>query len=198
MGPEQEKTRAGKGKSRPADAVTAGGIPGEAEERRIRPARRISLRPFSVSDVDFVISRQLALYNAEYGFDSGTWKAYLTGGVHAFLEQFDPARDCMLICEQDGLPAGCIAITHADEATAQLRFFFLEPAARGQGAGRLLLDQAVDFCRQKKYDRIVLWTFSTLPAARHLYGNKGFRITDTRENTEWGKRILEERWELEL
>ena len=197
MGRGRGKPGEGTGTFLPAGAAPANGADRAGKKQGDRPVLRVTLRPFTGSDVDFVISRQLALYKSEYGFDSVTWKAYLTGGVRAFVEQFDPARDCMLICEHDGRPAGCIAITHADAATAQLRFFFLEPGMRGQGTGHLLMDRAVDFCR-KKYDRIFLWTFSTLPAARHLYECKGFRITDTRENTDWGKKILEERWELEL
>jgi GNAT superfamily N-acetyltransferase len=94
-----------------------------------------------------VISRQLALYRREHGFTSETWKAYLTDGVRHFVEQFDGRRDCMYILERDGVPSGCVAITHVDEATAQLRFFFLEPDARGIGAGHRLLDMAIDFCR---------------------------------------------------
>ena len=43
-----------------------------------------------------------------------------------------------------------------------------------------------------------LWTFSTLMAARHLYERKGFLITDMHENTDWGEKILEERWDLKL
>jgi hypothetical protein len=38
----------------------------------------ITIRPFTASDVDFVISRQLALYKSEYGFTSEIWNAYLT------------------------------------------------------------------------------------------------------------------------
>ncbi|OPY28678.1 MAG: TDP-fucosamine acetyltransferase [Methanocella sp. PtaU1.Bin125] len=104
----------------------------------------------------------------------------------------------MYILENDGVPSGCVAITHVDEATAQLRFYFLEPEMRGLGAGHKLLDMAIDFCKEKKYERVFLWTFSTLMAARHLYGSKGFQITDTHENNDWGEPVLEERWDLEL
>ncbi len=104
----------------------------------------------------------------------------------------------MYILENEGVPSGCVAVTHAGEATAQLRFFFLEPAVRGRGAGRLLMDMAIDFCKERCYERVFLWTFSTLMAARHLYHSMGFRITGTHENTDWGEKILEERWDLAL
>lgn len=157
-----------------------------------------TIRPFRETDVDYVISRQLELYEAECGLTSEIWKAYLTGGVNSFVDRFDHDRDCMYILENHGAPSGCIAIMHVDEATAQLRFFFLEPGMRGRGAGRRLLDMAIDFCKEKKYGRVFLWTISTLDAARHLYGSKGFKITESHENYDWGQKVIEERWDLYL
>ena len=158
----------------------------------------ITIRPFRETDLNFVISRQLALYASEYGFTSDRWKTYLTGGVQDFIRQFDSERDCMYIMENNAVPCGCIAIRYAGAGTAQLRFYFLEPEMRGKGAGRRLIEMAIHFCKEKNYRHVFLWTFSTLMAARHLYTDRGFRITDTQVNNEWGEPILEERWELEL
>ena len=158
----------------------------------------INLRSFRNTDLDFVVSRQLALYETEYGFTSEIWKKYLTDGVSTFIQRFDPEKDAMFILEDKSIPSGCVAVMHLDDTTAQLRFFFLEADIRGRGAGRLLMDRAVDFCREKNYGRIFLWTFSTLLAARHLYASKGFRITDTHMNPDWGSPVLEERWDLIL
>lgn len=157
-----------------------------------------TIRPFRTTDIDFVICGQLELYAMEYGFTSQVWNDYLTGGVQEFLRQFNSARDCMLIAERDGTPCGCIAITHTDDRTAQLRFYFMEKEFRGRGVGRRLIDRAIGFCREAGYERVFLWTFSSLDAARHLYANRGFSITDTHVNNEWGEPILEEKWEREL
>ncbi len=158
----------------------------------------IIIRPFRETDLNFVISRQLALYESEYGFTSDIWKTYLTGGVQDFIRQFDSERDCMYILENNAVPCGCIAIAYAGDATAQLRFYFLEPEMRGKGEGHRLIDLALWFCKEKKYRQVFLWTFSTLTAARHLYAGTGFRITDTHVNNEWGDPVLEERWKLDL
>ena len=158
----------------------------------------ITIRSFRESDVDFVVSRQLALYASEYGFTSGIWRSYLTDGVHNFADRFDNTASCMYILENNGIPSGCVAVARVDEATAQLRFFFLEPELRGLGAGHTLLDMAIEFCKEKKYEHVFLWTFSTLMAARHLYAGKGFRVTETRENRDWGDPVLEECWVLDL
>lgn len=166
-----------------------------------RPGKKFpgfTIRPFRKNDLAYVISGQLALYAAEYGFTSEIWNKYLTGGVQEFADRFDSRRDCMFIAEHNRVPCGSIAITHTEDGTAQLRFYFIEQTLRGNGAGRQLIDRAIGFCRDSGYERVFLWTFSTLDAARHIYEDKGFRITDTHVNEEWGEPILEEKWELEL
>lgn len=161
-------------------------------------AAKIEVRTFTHNDIDYIISRQINLYKAEYGFDTDTWKAYVSDGVHQLVDRFDPEKDVVYILEADGNVSGCIAITHTEDDMAQLRFFFIEPELRGLGAGNKLMNMVVDFCMDKKYKRVFLWTFSKLEAARHLYDKFGFQITDTHENTEWGEPVLEERWDLVL
>ncbi len=170
----------------------------EAIQTRLMQAKAFTIRSFTNADIPFVIGDQIKLYAAEYGFTSEAWKAYVADGVNRLVERFDSAKDCMLILEYNGVPAGCIAITHAEGQTAQLRFFFLGDAARGKGLGGRLMELAVAFCREKEYKRIFLWTFSKLYAARHLYQKHGFYITQTRESGDWGQTVLEERWELSL
>jgi DNA-binding MarR family transcriptional regulator/GNAT superfamily N-acetyltransferase len=156
------------------------------------------IRPFTQADIDFVISRQILLYETEYGFTSDVWKTYVAEAVQQLADQFDPQRDCMLILERGGVPCGCIAIAHADQTTAQLRFFFVEASLRGLGAGRRLMDTAMAFCREKHYRHVFLWTCDRLDAARYLYAKNGFQITSTHENNEWGAPMTEEQWDLEL
>lgn len=158
----------------------------------------IHIRPFRADDVDFVIDRQLALYKEEYGFDSDVWRAYLKGGVHDLVAKFDQQKDCLYILEYNGERAGSMAVTHEDDETAKLRFFFVASNMRGLGAGRALFGKAVAFCREKGYKRAFLWTFSTLYAARHIYASFGFQITETNENNDWGEPITEERWDREF
>lgn len=158
----------------------------------------LTLRPFTPQDIAYIISRQIDLYKAEYGLDSAVWQAYVADGVNGLVSRFDPHKDCIYILEAGGKPSGCIAITYIEDGVAQLRFFFVESTLRGLGAGNRLIDLAMDFCREKSYKHVFLWTFSKLEAARHLYGKKGFCITETHQNTEWGVAVLEERWDLEL
>lgn len=60
------------------------------------------------------------------------------------------------------------------------------------------MDMALNFCREKNYKHIFLWTVSAQETARVLYKNAGFEITQTSKNEDWGVPVLEEKWELDL
>jgi DNA-binding MarR family transcriptional regulator/ribosomal protein S18 acetylase RimI-like enzyme len=157
----------------------------------------ITLRNFIEDDIDYVISRHRILYEEEYGLSS-VFGDYVEKGVHHFAEHYDREKECMIIPEMNGSPVGSIAIAKADDETAHLRYFLLEPETRGRGLGHKLVDMALDFCRKKGYTHVFLETISCLETARHIYFSKGFRITESHKNSTWGKDILEERWNLNL
>lgn len=163
-----------------------------------KATKDIKIRPYQEQDIAYVIDRQLSLYESERQFTTEIWKNYLTQGVISLVEKFDPEKDCMFILECDNNASGCIAITHSDDNVAQLRYFFLEPELRGLGVGTGLLNTALEFCRQKKYSHVFLWTVSAQESARILYKNAGFKITETSENDNWGTPVLEEKWDLDL
>lgn len=166
--------------------------------KRLAKAADFAARPYTKADLPFIINGQLELYDAEYGFTSPVWKEYVAQAVHRLDAQFDAALDQMVILEYRGEAAGCIAVAHAGEGTAQLRFFFLKPAARGLGVGGRLLETALLFCREKNYRRVFLLTSDKLDAARYLYAKHGFRLTEAHHNADWGAAFIEERWDLEL
>lgn len=163
-----------------------------------RATMDLKIRPYQQQDISYVIDRQLSLYESERQFTTEIWKNYLTQGVLSLVAKFDPAKDCMFILECNGSPSGCIAITHTESNLAQLRYFFLEPELRGLGTGTTLLNAALDFCREKKYSHVFLWTVSAQESARKLYKKAGFHITETSKNESWGTPVLEEKWELHL
>ena len=110
---------------------------GEEEQAQLRQAMKtikkflntapatLVIRPFRESDVEYVIERQLSLYETERGFSSDILKRYLREGVLTLIGRFNPELDNMYILENNGAPAGGIAVTHADAETAQLRYFFI-------------------------------------------------------------------------
>jgi len=85
-------------------------------------------------------------------------------------------------------------VTGAIEPNAHLRWFILDDAARGQGAGRQLLDGALRHCDSRGIPGIYLWTISGLDAARHLYEAAGFQLVEEIEGAQWGKAVTEQKF----
>jgi GNAT superfamily N-acetyltransferase len=156
------------------------------------------IRTYKQTDMDFIIKRHKELYEDEYGFSS-EFGDYVEKYVLKFHDYHDENRENIWIVEKDGKQIGVIAIVSADEAAAQLRWFLIEPEMRGRGLGHKLVKTAIDFCREKNYKHILLWTVNILGAARNLYKAYGFTLTESVKNDSWSKDIIyEERWDLEL
>lgn len=154
----------------------------------------ITIRPFTQSDIEYVISRHKTLYYAERHL-SGTFSSYVDEIVYRFVEQFDAQTDCLKILECNGVPAGSIAIAKVDSKIAQLRFFMLEPEMRQRGYGNRLMDMALDFCREKGYGKVFLLTITAQVVARHVYETHGFYKVESYDKSEWGDGVIEEYWE---
>ncbi len=157
----------------------------------------ITIRPFTQSDIEYVISRHKTLYYAERHL-SGTFSAYVDEIVYRFVDNYNAKTDCLKILECNGVPAGSIAIAKVDDENAQLRFFMLEPEMRQRGYGNRLMDMALGFCRNKGYKKVFLLTITAQVIARHVYETHGFHKVSSNDKSEWGDGVIEECWELTL
>jgi GNAT superfamily N-acetyltransferase len=117
-----------------------------------------------------------------------------------FLRRYNNDRDGLWLARAHDRIEGSIAIDglEADTEGAHLRWFIVSDALRGSGAGNKLISDALDFCRARKYQRIYLWTFDGLNAARHLYEKHGFRLTQQQRGKQWGSEVNEQRFECHL
>lgn len=157
----------------------------------------VTIRTYEPQDLEYIINRHRELYDLEYGFGS-EFSDYVEKYVLKFDEHHDESKENIWIAEAEGKPIGMIAIVSVDASTAQLRWFLIEPHMRGIGLGYKLMKTAVDFCREKNYKHVFLWTVSILEAARSLYKHFSFKLTESKANESWGEHLMEERWDLEL
>jgi len=155
------------------------------------------IRDFLPADISYVVDAHTKIYGDEYNFDT-SFRDYIVETTRRFITNFDSERENLWIMERDGQPVGSIAIVKLDNTTAQLRWFLLEPQARGLGLGHELIYTAISFSKAKGYRTICLWTSNLLIAARHLYGQHGFVLTERTEQIRSGMLLIEERWELDL
>lgn len=155
----------------------------------------ICIRPYQQKDIEYIIKRHRELYETEYGFGS-EFGDYVEKHVLQFNENHDKNRENIWVAEVNNRLVGVIALVKVDDFTAQLRWFLIEPEIRGRGLGHKLMKIVIDFCKEKNYRHVLLWTVSVLDAARHLYKKNGFELTETKINDTWGNRLTEERWDL--
>lgn len=156
------------------------------------------IRTYKSEDIDYIIKKHRELYESEYGFSS-TFGDYVEKYVVQFNKSHDRTKENIWIAEMNSSPVGVIAIAKLDNDNAQLRWFLIEPKVRGKGLGHKLIKTAMDFCKEKKYDHVLLWTADVLKTARHLYSSYGFKLTESIDNISWtDKLVKEERWDLYL
>ncbi len=133
------------------------------------------------------------LFEAQFCFN-GALEKYLLLGMPHLLE--DPAGSQMWVAEEAGALVGSIAIVKRGAEEAQLRWFGVAEPLQGCGIGTALLRTAMDFCAQKGYTHVSLWTIDILAPACRLYKKFGFVQTETKPNREWADYAMtEEKWE---
>lgn len=159
----------------------------------------VILRPHRPGDMGWVIERHAEVYGREYGWGVGI-EAVTAKICAEFLEHYDPARERCWIAERDGMRLGSVFLVKEPDAegVARLRLLMLDPAARGLGLGRRLVDECIAFAKAAGYREIVLWTHAVLTAARRIYADVGFEIERTWTHDEFGKEEVSETWRLRL
>jgi ribosomal protein S18 acetylase RimI-like enzyme len=92
-------------------------------------------------------------------------RAFATGG-----------QASLLVAEHEGRAVGLVSATAAG-GTGYIGAMWIEPAARGTGLGRALLDAACAALRARGCARLTLTVTETNAAAIALYESAGFALT---------------------
>jgi N-acetylglutamate synthase-like GNAT family acetyltransferase len=154
---------------------------------------RTDLQPGDIGSIVFLHG---SVYAREYGFNQ-RFEAYVARSLAEFALK-NSNRERLWIAERRGEIVGCVAIVDAGDSIAQLRWFLVDPGVRGIGLGKRLIELALTFCKEARYQTAVLWTVSALVDAARLYRAVGFRKVAQSDSNEWGVPVTEEKYELSL
>jgi ribosomal protein S18 acetylase RimI-like enzyme len=152
---------------------------------RVRPARTSDLP--TIAAFGAALARQHAAYNGRrFTLPEPVEVAHAT----FFGEQLGSPDAILLVAESSDRSAGArgplgyafarrepASFVDALPASGWLHDLYVDPAARGQGAGAALLDAAVAALRATGVDLVLLTVAPANADARRLFGARGFRTT---------------------
>jgi peptidyl-dipeptidase Dcp len=154
---------------------------------------RTELQP---GDIGYVIYMHGDHYGREYGYGI-PFEAYVAKGLCEFYDKYNPKRERVWVCEYNARMIGFLLLMDRGKA-AQLRYFLIRPEYRGIGLGSKLMNLYMDFLRECGYRASYLWTTHELGTAAFLYKRAGFKLTEEKESTAFGKALREQRYDLVL
>jgi GNAT superfamily N-acetyltransferase len=85
-----------------------------------------------------------------------------------------PDGAALLVRLGDDRAVGVVGVRRFDQHDAELKRMYLEPAARGRGAGHALAEAAITAARSLGYRRLLLDTVARLGTAIGIYEALGF------------------------
>ncbi len=161
----------------------------------IEPTIRELGRP---GDLGWVVMAHGELYAAEFGWDTSC-EILFARVVADFAAEADRARNRGWIGELGGERVGSVLCVAGEKpGTAKLRMLLVTPRGRGHRLGSRLVDVAIAFAREAGFERMTLWTNHPLTAARWIYLEHGFRLTDEQPHRSFGVDLVGQTYALEL
>jgi ribosomal protein S18 acetylase RimI-like enzyme len=152
------------------------------------PGSNIVIRPATAADVPHLGRLGASLVETHHAFDPQRFFASTAGtpaGYGGFLRsQLQEADAIVLVADDNGAVVGYTYATVEGTDFLALRGpagvlhdILVDPACRGRGVGRMLLNAALSSLKEKGAPRVVLFTAERNAAAQRLFAAIGFRRT---------------------
>ncbi len=115
--------------------------------------------------------------------------------LNAFYREWKSKHRYMVfcLCDDEMQPVGQMIMRYPDEDPKHIRFGFilLDPAYRGKGYGKVMLNKAITYARDYlQAETVCLGVFENNDGAHGLYESLGFRDTGETEQEE----LMGETW----
>ena len=142
-----------------------------------------------------IVEMHASYYSRLVGFGAA-FEIKVASGLADFVTRLEKPENAIWYAQKDGTIVGGIAIDGEDlgDRRAHLRWFIVDNGIRGAGVGKMLIQEAMEFCNQQAFCETLLWTFKGLDAARRLYENYGFSLAEEYYGHQWGTEVLEQKF----
>jgi GNAT superfamily N-acetyltransferase len=139
------------------------------------------------------------VYDAEFGWNTD-FEALVARIVADYATAHDPELEAAWIAELDGRRVGCVFCVADPDVpnVAKLRILLVHPDGRGHRLGGRLVDTCLEFGRKAGYNRVRLLTNHPLEAARRIYLQRGFTLTQEQSHHSFGVALTGQTYEREL
>ena len=98
----------------------------------------------------------------------------------AHLDDVIPPKGCSFVAYgAEGALLGMVFLRPSGEGGVEIKRLYVRPEGRGTGAGKALVDHAVDAAREMGMQRVYLDSTRNLVSALSLYEKRGFRYIDS-------------------
>jgi ribosomal protein S18 acetylase RimI-like enzyme len=126
----------------------------------------------ALPDVDEV--RRLVLeYASAHAGTPGV--EYMRADAAALPGPYTPPRGGLWLARAGDAGVGCVALRPLDDTIAEVKRMYVDPASRGRGVGRALMETVIAGARARGYETVRLGTLEEMTAAQGLYRSLGFR-----------------------
>lgn len=104
--------------------------------------------------------------------------AYSYGDLDSLGKVYGGQREGFFVLEDKGKVAGTVGVKEESKKTAIIRRLFVDPSFRRKGYGGLLIDRALDFCKEKSYHEAVFHAVTSMKSAMDLCVSRGFKAKE--------------------
>ena len=165
----------------------------------MNPTNSINISGYVPGAIGRIAEMHARYYSDHWRFGK-YFEAKVATELSEFIGRFDEQKDGFWTACSDNRVQGSIIIDaiKCDAEGAHLRWYIVSDTLHGQGIGSRLLSTAMDFCRERQYKRVFLWTFKGLDPARHLYDKSGFKLVHEQQGSQWGTSVTEQKYVCEI